>query len=364
MPPSRRIPASPPDASPSPAPPEDALLSELQAWSFALPESSIARRPPTVRGGSRLLVEDRAGVRCDAQFTDLRRWLRPGDLLVGNDTRVLPARLYAARPTGGRVELLVLGPGPGPVPAMVRPARRLRAGSVLVLADGTQATLCSDPHDGVVTVQLPDDPVALLGRLGEIPLPPYLDRAADADDAERYQTVYAQAPASAAAPTAGLHFTAAHLDALAADGIGFATVTLEVGIGTFRPLRADDLASGLLHAERWTVSAETATQVAATRAAGGRVVAIGTTSVRTLEAATPIGAAAPEPGSGTTRLFIRPGYGFRSVDALITNFHLPESSLLMLVGAFLGQERTLDAYRHAVASGYRFYSYGDAMLLL
>ena len=364
MPPSRRNPPSTSVSSAAADPDEEALLSELQGWTFALPESAIARRPPAVRGGSRLLVEDRAGGRTDAQFADLHRWLRPGDLLVGNDTRVLPARLFATRPTGGRVELLVLGPGPGPVPAMVRPARRLRAGSALILADGSEATVCSDPHDGVVTVQLPEDPVALLQRLGEIPLPPYLDRAADADDADRYQTVYANAPASAAAPTAGLHFTAPHLAALAAAGIGFTTVTLEVGIGTFRPLRAEDLARGQLHAERWTVPSETAKRIAATRAAGGRVVAIGTTSVRTLEAATPAGALGPEPGSGTTRLFIRPGYAFRAVDALITNFHLPESSLLMLVGAFLGQERTLDAYRHAVASGYRFYSYGDAMLLL
>jgi S-adenosylmethionine:tRNA ribosyltransferase-isomerase len=338
----------------------------MEEWSFDLPADRIAREPLPRRDASRLLVVNRASTGQEDRFVaDLPEILRPGDLLVANDTRVMPARLEARRSTGGGVELLVLGPGPGPVEVMLKPSRRLRAGERLFLRDGRPVELLSDPSGGTALASFPDDdPLASLEALGTVPLPPYLDRQAGPADRERYQTIFARESASAAAPTAGLHFTRELLAALAAQGIGLATVTLHVGIGTFRPLRPEDLAAGRLHRERWEVSEEAAAAIAATRRAGGRIVAVGTTSARTLEAATPVGASIPVPGRGETDLFICPGYSFRALDALFTNFHLPGSSLLLLVGALLGRDRTLAAYHHAIHQGYRFYSYGDAMLVL
>lgn len=341
-------------------------MSLLDDWDYELPEDRIARFPAERRDASRLLVVPRSGAALEqGHFTDLLERLEPGDLLVGNDTRVLAARLFGTRPTGGRAELLVLEAHEGPVRALGRPARKLRPGTVIALDGGGTATV-EGPGDapGEVRVRFDRPVLDVLDAQGAMPLPPYLQRAAEPSDKQRYQTVYAEHPGSSAAPTAGLHFTPELLAALEARGVGFSTVTLHVGLGTFRPLTESDLDRGSLHSERWSVSEETAAAVRRTREGGGRVVAVGTTSARTLESATPDGARAPEPGSGTTDLFIRPPYTFKSLDGLVTNFHLPRSSLLMLVAALCGRERLLGAYEHAVASGYRFYSYGDAMLLL
>jgi len=337
---------------------------DLSDWDYDLPADRIARRPAPERTGSRLLVLPRAGgAPVHGQFADIGEHLQPGDLLVANDTRVMAARLHARRATGGRVELLLLEPGPGPVRALVRPARKLSVGDVLELEGGGTVTLQARHEGGEATVVLDRPPVEVMADQGEMPLPPYLGRAADAADTERYQTVYAGPLGAAAAPTAGLHFTGELLDSLRERGIGFATITLHVGLGTFRPLRPEDVAAGRLHAEWFAVPQATAQAVAETRGAGGRVVAVGTTSARALESATPEGARVPEPGARQTDLFIQPPYAFRALDTLITNFHLPRSSLLMLVSCLVGRERLLDAYREAVARGYRFYSYGDAMLI-
>lgn len=337
----------------------------LADWDFDLPAGHIARHPAAQRAQSRLMVLPRDGAAIQhRRFADLGQLLVPGDLLVANDTRVMAARLGARRATGGRVELLLLEPGPGTVHALARPARKLARGEVLTLDGGGTATVVDPAVEGVVRVALDRDPRAVMEEQGRPPLPPYLERDAEPADRERYQTVYAGPLGAAAAPTAGLHFTEALLAALAERGVGFATLTLHVGLGTFRPLRPEDLARGALHEERYAIDEQTAAAVADCRARGGRVIAVGTTAVRALESATPPGARAPLPGHGTTRLLIQPPYAFSSVDALITNFHLPRSSLLLLVGALVGRSRLLDAYTRAVAHGYRFYSYGDAMLIV
>jgi S-adenosylmethionine:tRNA ribosyltransferase-isomerase len=338
---------------------------DLADWDFVLPEDRIARHPPAERGASRLMHLPLAGgTPTDHRFADLLGLLQPGDLLVGNDTRVMRARLTARRTTGGRVELLLLQPGPGPVEALARPARKLKRGDVLMVEGGSEARVVRGAEEGVVIVELDRSPAEVMAARGELPLPPYLGRDPVEADRHRYQTVYAGPLGAAAAPTAGLHFTDALLAQLERVGVGFATVTLHVGLGTFRPLRPEDVARGSLHEEWYEVPQETATRIADTRAAGGRVIAVGTTSTRTLEAATPRGHRVPSPGAGTTDLFLRPGSELRTVDGLLTNFHLPRSSLLMLVAVLVGRERLLDAYRQAIARGYRFSSYGDAMLLL
>ena len=335
------------------------------AWHFELPERCIARYPPEQRGDSRLLHLPLGAPGCvDAAFADLPRWLKPGDVLVLNDSRVLQARLEARRASGGKVELLVLDAGPGEVRALARPARKLRVGETLYLADGSTAQVTGAADGGVVRLLFASNVSEVMDALGELPIPPYLGRGEEPIDRERYQTVVAKKPGSAAAPTAGLHFTTAMLDTIRAAGVTVCTVTLHVGLGTFRPLRPEDLASGRLHVEPYDVGEEVAQAIARARLDGGRVIAVGTTSARTLEAATPLGARVPLAGAGTTDLFIRPPYDFRCVDGLITNFHLPGSSLVMLVAALVGRERLLDAYRHAVHNDYRFFSYGDAMLLL
>lgn len=338
---------------------------EEREWQFELPPDRIADRPAERRSGSRLMVVRLTGGPPEHRgFADLPALLARGDLLVANDSRVMAARLRASRATGGAVELVLLSPGPGEVEALARPARRLRHGEELRLAGGGTATVARAAVDGVVRVRFDREPAEVMAAQGELPLPPYLDRPADRADAERYQTVFAGPLGSAAAPTAGLHFDEDVLGALRGRGIGFATVTLHVGLGTFRPLRPEDVAAGRLHEERYDVPAATVEAIARTRAAGGRVIAVGTTSARTLESATAEGSRTPEAGPGATTLFVRPPYRFRAIDGLVTNFHLPGSSLVRLVGALVGRDRLLAAYGEAIGVGYRFYSYGDAMVIV
>lgn len=345
----------------------------LEDLDYELPPGRIAQIPTAERDGSALLVLDRAtGDVRHRIFRELAEELSPGDLLVVNDTRVRPARLRGTKRTGGRVEVLLLEPEgePGRWICLLDASRTPKAGSEIVLPGGLTA-LVEGRSGSTWTVRLTapggEDPRDLVETHGEIPLPPYIRRDPDdprsASDRTRYQTVYARVTGSAAAPTAGLHFTPELIDALADKGIGQARVTLHVGLGTFLPLREDAFASEALHEEAFVVPRETVDAVEQTRRAGGRIVAVGTTTVRALESA--VGSAGRlEPAAGRTRLFIRPGYSFRIVDAMVTNFHLPRSSLLALVFAFAGRERVLAAYREAIDRGYRFYSYGDAMLVV
>ncbi len=332
---------------------------------YDLPSDLIAQQPLGERSDSRLLCLDGAGgAIADRRFGDLPDLLTAGDLLVFNDTRVIPARLFGVKASGGRVEVLVERVQDGQrVLAHVRASKAPRPGGRLVLADGLRVEVESREHDLFVLRFDDDRPVLeLLDRYGHMPLPPYIRRAAGGADRERYQTVYARVPGAVAAPTAGLHFTPELLARLAERGVQSAFVTLHVGAGTFQPVRAERLEDHRMHSECVEVGAETCRLVRETRARGRRVVAVGTTVVRSLEAAASRGGV-PEPFSGATDLFITPGYRFRAVDALVTNFHLPESTLLMLVCAFGGYQAVLAAYRHAVASRYRFFSYGDAMFV-
>ncbi len=323
----------------------------------------------TPREASRLLVISRGGAPPrHARFTDLVDLLAPGDLLVFNDTRVIPARLVGRKVSGGRCELLLTEPLDDPPRArwraMGQASKPIRAGSRLVF--GTlEATVDEVEGEGFFTVIFDRGGAALheaLEREGRVPLPSYIRREPGPEDRERYQTVLAREPGSAAAPTAGLHFSHELLEELAARGIGHAAVTLHVGPGTFLPVRSEDVAAHRMHSERYHVGKEAAAAFEACRARRGRVVAVGTTAVRTLESA--LGAGELQPGWGRTSLFIRPGFHFRAIDALITNFHLPRSTLLMLVCAFGGHERILGAYGEAVAARYRFFSYGDAMVVI
>lgn len=345
-------------------------------YDYVLPEELIAQEPPPTRGASRLLVVDRRlGTTSDARIGDFPALLRGGDVLVLNDTKVLNARMEARRTdTGGRIEIFFLDVGDGEAEALVQARGRLPEGVEAVVSDGDLARtfrLGPPGADGgvrkVATGLTADDLRALLARRGRTPLPPYIRRSKgvdprDAADAERYQTVFAASPGAVAAPTAGLHLTADHLAEIAARGVRVATVTLHVGLGTFRPVVAEDLDRHVMHAERYVVAPEAADAINAARAGGGRIVAVGTTAVRTLEtAATPDGRVVP--GAGSTAIFLRPPYVFRATDALLTNFHVPKSTLLMLVAAFLGRERTLAAYAAATERRYRFLSYGDAMFV-
>ena len=340
----------------------------LADFHYELPPEQIARYPLERRSDSRLLVLDGAsGAHEDAAFRDLPERLAPGDLLVFNDTRVIPARLRGVKQgSGGRVEVLVerLDEDGRTARAHVRASRAPATGAVLELADGALAAEVTGREDDLFVLDFGPGP-ALVERLedvGEIPLPPYIDRPAEAGDRERYQTVYARERGAVAAPTAGLHFDDTVLDAVAARGIETAQVTLHVGAGTFRPVKTERVEDHRMHAELLRVPQATADAVARTRAAGGRVVAVGTTVVRALESAVDE-AGRVQPFAGETRLFLTPGARFRAIDGLVTNFHLPGSTLLMLVCAFGGHEPVMAAYRHAVAAGYRFFSYGDAMLL-
>ena len=329
---------------------------------YELPPELIAQAPLAQRRASRLLVLDGAtGAVEDRLFAELPELLRAGDLLVLNDTRVLPARLIGRKPTGGRVELLLerlLGPRNALV--HLHASHKPSPGSHVELPGGARARVGARRAE-LTEIELDREVVPFLEAHGDTPLPPYIARGPDASDRERYQTVFARAPGAVAAPTAGLHFDAAVLDALAAHGIERAFLTLHVGAGTFAPVRTERVEDHALHLEWLEVSADTCAAVERCRERGGRVVAVGTTSVRALETAARGGELAPF--AGDSRLFIYPGFTFRVVDAMVTNFHLPESSLLMLVAAFAGREQTLAAYRHAVAQRYRFFSYGDAMLL-
>ncbi|MCB9681411.1 MAG: tRNA preQ1(34) S-adenosylmethionine ribosyltransferase-isomerase QueA [Alphaproteobacteria bacterium] len=344
------------------------MSDDLDLWDYDLPAGHIATRPAPRRELARLMhVPLAGGAFVDHVVDDLDGLLRPGDLLVGNDSAVMAARLTARRASGGAVEVLLLGTGDdGAVPALLRPARRLKEGEVLAVGDAGQVHVEALPDaDGIARVRVTPSARAVMAAVGALPLPPYLGRSADAADTDRYQTVYAGPLGSAAAPTAGLHFTPTLLDRCRDRGVGFATVTLHVGIGTFRPLRPEDVERGELHAEPWWVPEATAAAIAATRAAGGRVIAIGTTATRVLESAAAVADdGVVRAGAGVTRIFLRPGHRFAAVDGLLTNFHLPRSSLMMLVACLVGRERLLDAYRTAVSRGYRFYSYGDAMLLV
>ncbi len=331
---------------------------------FELPEALIAQTPIEPRDASRLMVLDRGegGLRHQS-MRDLPELLRSGDLLVVNDSRVLPARLHGRKISGGgAVEVLLLRERePGVWEALMRPSRRLRPGTAV--AFGELTAVCAELlGDGLWALAFAPSPdlMAEFERLGEAPLPPYIHRRLD--DPERYQTIYARHRGSAAAPTAGLHFTPALLDRLEARGVRRAGVTLHVGLDTFRPVGGEVVEDHPMHSEAWSVSPETAALVCATKAAGGRVVAIGTTSVRALETAAAGGTIAP--GGGWTRLFITPGYRFRVVDALLTNFHLPRTTLLALVAAFAGLEPLRAAYQEAFREQYRLLSFGDAMLIM
>jgi S-adenosylmethionine:tRNA ribosyltransferase-isomerase len=335
---------------------------------FELPESLIAYYPMPERDASRLLVLN-AEQRCEhRQFKALPDYLHAGDLLVFNNTRVIPARVFACKETGGRIEILVERViDEHRVLAHVRSSKSPKAGARLLLAASNEA----EPGDDSVQVlgrqgalfelAFAEPVLKVLDRLGHMPLPPYIEREDAADDRERYQTVYASRDGAVAAPTAGLHFTEALIQQCADKGVEIAFVTLHVGAGTFQPVRADDIRDHQMHAEYIEVSEAVAEQVRATRSRGGRVVAVGTTSVRSLESASQGGDIAAF--AGDSRIFIYPGYQFCSVDLIVTNFHLPESTLIMLISAFAGQDAVLNAYRAAVAEQYRFFSYGDAMLV-
>ncbi|HET6631257.1 MAG TPA: tRNA preQ1(34) S-adenosylmethionine ribosyltransferase-isomerase QueA [Rhodanobacteraceae bacterium] len=333
-------------------------------FEFELPPELIAQAPLAERSASRLLLLDPgAGTLADHQFRELPGLLRPGDLLVFNDTRVLPARLFGHKASGGAVEVLLERlTGPRTARAQLRVSKKPRAGSRIVLDDGSELTVLGREGEFFELRGEGDEPLAdLLQRVGHMPLPPYIARADAAEDRERYQTVYARTPGAVAAPTAGLHFDQALLAALRERGVGFGYVTLHVGAGTFQPVRAERIEDHVMHREWLSVEAPLVERIAATRAAGGRIIAVGTTVVRSLETATRDGGLAPF--EGETGIFIYPGYRITSIDGLITNFHLPGSTLLMLVSAFAGRDFVLGAYRHAVAERYRFFSYGDAMLV-
>ena len=329
-------------------------------FAYALPEHLIAQQPAPCRASSRLMVLADNAPPAHKHFRDVLECLNSNDLLVLNDTRVVPARLFAQKDSGGQAELLLERVESERVAlCQVRVSKALKPGRTLCIAG--QMLRVIERVGTMYRLEFPESVLALLDRHGEIPLPPYIQRPAEAGDAERYQTVYARQPGAVAAPTAGLHFDEAMLKHVSAAGIETVFLTLHVGAGTFEPVRVDDLRGHRMHRERVSVSAETVAAVARTQAAGGRVVAVGTTVVRALEAAASAGKL--EPLQGETDIFIYPGYRFRVVDALITNFHLPESSLLMLVAAFAGRERILGAYQTAVAQAYRFFSYGDAMFI-
>ncbi len=333
-------------------------------FDYELPESAIAQRPGS-RGRSRLLV---TGAEGDAErhrtVGELPEILRSGDLLVVNDTRVLPVRVFATRqPSGGRVELLLVEKlCPRTWEALARPARRLKPGTALELEGGLGAEVEAAGERGLRRLRFAAEVEPHLERFGHVPLPPYIRRGDEAADRESYQTVYARHPGAVAAPTAGLHFTPELLADLEARGVHRAAVTLHVGYGTFKPITAERVEDHRMDAERYSVPEAAAAAIRRARRSGGRVVAVGTTVVRTLESAAS-GDGTVRSGAGSTELFITPGFRFRAVDALLTNFHLPRSTLLMLVCAFAGRDRVLAAYREAVARGYRFYSYGDAMFL-
>jgi S-adenosylmethionine:tRNA ribosyltransferase-isomerase len=332
----------------------------LSDFDFDLPQEFIAQLPLPERSASRLLHVD-GDTLVDRAFAEIVDLLTPGDLLVFNDTRVLKARFFGVKATGGKVEVLVERVLDNrSVHAQVRASKSPSPGSTIRLADAFDVTV-GERVGEFYTLRFPSDVFDLIDAHGRLPLPPYIEHAADEFDERRYQTVYAKEPGAVAAPTAGLHFDQQLLDRLRDKGVSFAFVTLHVGAGTFQPVRAENLAEHKMHSEWYTISQQTVDAVSATRAAGGKVVAVGTTSMRALESASQSGEL--QAGSADTALFITPGYSFKAVDRLITNFHLPKSTLLMLVSAFAGYREIRAAYAHAIEQRYRFFSYGDAMLL-
>lgn len=335
---------------------------KLEDFDYNLPPELIAQTPLADRCASKLLVMDGDEI-SDRTFCDLPGLLRAGDLLVFNDTRVIHARLLGTKDSGGQVEVLIERPvGAHEALAQIRASKSPKTGSVIRLADAFDVTVLGRVGE-FFHLRFPhtEDLTSLLERHGKLPLPPYIRRGANDHDESRYQTVFAREPGSVAAPTAGLHFDRPLLDELAQHGVGAAWLTLHVGAGTFQPVRVSDLGEHRMHRERYVLPAETVTAIAATRAAGGRIIAVGTTSLRALEGAAQDGDLVA--GASETDLFILPGFRFQIADALITNFHLPKSTLLMLVSAFAGIEPIRRAYAHAVAQSYRFFSYGDAMLI-
>lgn len=330
-------------------------------FAYHLPEELIAQAPLAERSASRLLVLDgRTGAISDRMFRELPELLRAEDLLVFNDTRVVAARLVGFKPSGGRVEIFLERPmGESHALVQMRASKPVREGLEIATVGGPVRVVAR--HGDLWEVALPLPALQFFERWGEVPLPPYIRRAPTQTDRERYQSIFAQRAGAVAAPTASLHFDTAMIEALDARGVKRAFVTLHVGAGTFQPVRVEDISSHVMHAEYVSVSAATCDAIAHARAAGGRVIAVGTTVARALESAAREGGL--KPFEGDTRLFITPGFDFRVIDALITNFHLPESTLLMLVCAFAGREQALAAYRHAVQARYRFFSYGDAMFV-
>ncbi len=332
----------------------------LDDFDYLLPPACIAQAPLDERSASRLLVMAGAAFE-DRRFIDLPNLLAPGDLLVMNDTRVMHARLFGQKSTGGQVEVLVERIiADDEVLAQVRASKSLKPGGRLRLENAFDAEVIGREGE-FYQLRFTGDAIELIERHGRLPLPPYIERAAANSDEERYQTVFARKRGSVAAPTAGLHFDAALLERLHDKGIGIAHVTLHVGAGTFQPVRVHDLSQHQMHREHYHVPQATVDAIAATRKDGGRIVAVGTTTLRTLESAAADGTL--KVGAGETALFVTPGFEFRVVDVLITNFHLPKSTLLMLVSAFGGLDAIRAAYRHAIDTGYRFFSYGDAMLI-
>lgn len=340
----------------------------VKDFTYNLPQDLIARHPSAHRDGSRLMLLDRSSESiAEDMFCNLQAYLRPGDLLVMNDTRVIPARLFGLKPTGGKVEIFLLRRLTGDEECwecLLRSSKKFLEGQNILLESGMTAAVKSRCVSGNWLVEFTgNEPFDLwLEREGHMPLPPYLQRDDCSGDRERYQTVIAREPGAVAAPTAGLHFTHELLARTALNGIETAFITLHTGLGTFQPVRARNVEEHKIHTERFVIPPGTADAVSRTKAAGGRVIAVGTTSARTLEySAQQSGHVVA--GSGEADIFIYPGYRFKVVDALITNFHLPESTLLMLVSALAGREFVLEAYREAVSRGFRFYSYGDAMLI-
>jgi S-adenosylmethionine:tRNA ribosyltransferase-isomerase len=335
----------------------------IDDFDYELPPELIAQHPGKARSESRLLCVG-ADTLADCRFSELPQLLEPGDLLVFNDTRVIKARLFGEKASGGRIEVLVERVlSAHEVLVQVRASKPPRAGAALRLAGALDVSVLGRRGE-FYQLRFPDGPTVLelLERHGNVPLPPYITHAPQAEDERRYQTVYARAPGAVAAPTAGLHFDEPLLAALRTRGVDFAYVTLHVGAGTFQPVRVKNLAAHRMHAERYDIPAVTASAIEAARRRGGRIVAVGTTTVRCLETSA-AGHGGPVAGAAQSELFITPGFEFRVVDRLVTNFHLPKSTLLVLVSAFAGIETARRAYRHAISAGYRFLSYGDAMLV-
>ncbi|MEO8008885.1 MAG: tRNA preQ1(34) S-adenosylmethionine ribosyltransferase-isomerase QueA [Betaproteobacteria bacterium] len=334
----------------------------IEEFDYALPAALIAQFPPAERTAARLLhLDGGTGICSDYWFADLPRFVRDGDLFVFNDTRVIKARLSGVKQSGGRVEALVERVvAARRALAMLRASHAPSPGQQIVFGNADIAVVVERQGDFFL-LEFGDEVLSVLDRIGEVPLPPYIERPPEIEDLARYQTVYARHPGAVAAPTAGLHFDQAMLDRIAACGARLTYVTLHVGAGTFQPVRVDEVDKHIMHSEHYSIPESTVRAIAEARSRGGRVTAVGTTSLRALEAAVQSGELVS--GEGETRLFITPGYGFRLVDRLLTNFHLPRSTLLMLVSAFAGIEPVREAYRHAVNQGYRFFSYGDAMLI-